>query len=218
MNFIPYGRLAKSIFILFCISSSVSIGLAQDVNQSNINCSFDSLKGKFNIISKLNKDEINNLIRDCDLKINIDPESREAWEVKLLALNKLKRTKDTDKRKIEAISSALDISSKKRLIPNDALYFSRAGLLKEFKDYKSANIDYEQAISLNNSQPSYYFFFAYSLFQSGDINRSINNYIKAGKLFQKDGDRKNCKKARGAINSILVRKNLRNNNQWWFKC
>jgi tetratricopeptide (TPR) repeat protein len=62
--------------------------------------------------------------------------------------------------------------------PNTGLYTYRAGLRKRLKDYDGALEDWQQAISLEPGNASFYF-------QAGDISEKMDRIDEAAEYYQK---------------------------------
>ncbi len=78
---------------------------------------------------------------------------------------------------IEAINQSIENSPF-----NAEAYYKKAKLLNHLKNYKSARINIEKAISLDKSKADYYFFLAQNQFQNNEISEGLEAAHKAEKM------------------------------------
>ena len=78
---------------------------------------------------------------------------------------------------IEAINQAIEKSPF-----NAEAYYKKARLLNNLKNYKSARINIEKAISLDQGRPDYYFFLAENLYQNGEFKEGLNAGLRAEEM------------------------------------
>ena len=75
---------------------------------------------------------------------------------------------------IEALNQSIERSPS-----NAEAYYKKAKLLNRLQNYKSARINIEKAISLDNNKADYYFFLAENQFRNGEFNEGLEAALQA---------------------------------------